>query len=226
VDDVIIEHSEIKLNIVEKTDLSSVDGPAFIHGKVGRNTLPDTKVKSFTDIISSEGGADVDIAFLKFCYVDVRRDSDPQTIFSDYQLAITDLQERYPETIIVHVTVPIESAPVGVKGVLKEKIKTVLRRPGVVEDNSVRERYNELLRTSYAGEEPIFDIARYESISPEGDMSYRTSASGKVYLMDARYTDDGGHLNKLGRRVVAEQLLMTLAEVANDQGLAAVPSQE
>ncbi len=89
--------------------------------------------------------------------------------------------------------------------------------------HEVLERHFELLRARYLGTEPVFDIARFEAISPEGMMAYRKVGSEKVYLMDARYSNDGGHLNELGRRVVAEQLLITLAEAANDRGIPEAP---
>lgn len=208
------EHPQTKLNLVDTTDLASIESSAFLHSKVGVNARPETKVESFARIVESGGGAELDFAFLKFCYVDINRDSDPEAIFQLYQSAIADLSERFPDTTFVHVTVPVESAPVGAKGILKETIKAILRRPGVVEDNSVRQRYNELLRSSYSDHEPIFDIARYETIGPEGRASYRNLGSEKVFLMDSQYTNDGGHLNSTGRRMVAEQLLATMVEAA------------
>jgi len=36
------------------------------------------------------------------------------------------------------------------------------------------------------------------------------------FTLIPEYTDDGGHLNTLGRKIVAEQLLIFLADPAND----------
>ena len=218
------DHPEIELNIVQSSDLASVEDATFIHNTVGRNTRPISKLNNFERIMNSGGSTDVDIAFLKFCYVDIRRDSDAQEVFDRYHSTFSELGERFQDTTFVHFTVPIGSGPVGLKDVVKGCIKTVLRIPGVLEDNSVRQRYNALLCSKYSGNEPVFDIARYEAISPEGLMSYRMSGSERVYLMEAQYSNDGGHLNKLGRRVVAEQLLITLAEAANGRGLSETSS--
>jgi len=38
----------------------------------------------------------------------------------------------------------------------------------------------------------------------------------KVFIMLPQYTTDGGHLNEEGRKIVAEQLLIVLAELANE----------
>jgi lysophospholipase L1-like esterase len=67
-------------------------------------------------------------------------------------------------------------------------------------------------------------IAEQPEIEPERLMSYRMSGSERIYLMDAQYSDDGGHLNELGRKIVAEQLLITLAEAANGRGLSETSS--
>ena len=142
--------------------------------------------------------------------------SDPGEVFEYYSSTISALEERFPDTVFVHSTIPIESRTSSVPRALKEAIKSVIGRPGVVEDNSVRQRYNELLRSHYSDNEPVFDIARSEATRPDGSMAYRTAGSDKVFLMDGRYSDDGGHLNQLGRKHVAEQLLITLAHAANE----------
>jgi hypothetical protein len=37
------------------------------------------------------------------------------------------------------------------------------RTPGQFGDNIVRERFNDLIRKTYDGREPVFDLARHES---------------------------------------------------------------
>jgi len=70
-----------------------------------------------------------------------------------------------------------------------------------------------MLRKEYEGKEPLFDIAKFESTLPDGS---RTSFSenGKIYYcLASNYTTDGGHLNDLGKKVVAEQLLLFLSKL-------------
>lgn len=214
--EVMEDHPEVQLNIIESPDWTSVDGPAFVHCAVGSNTRPDLKLDNFDEIVSVRDDVSVDIAFLKFCYVDFGRDTKVPELFHRYLSTLSNLGDRFPDTIFVHLTVPLQSGPRGIVGAAKEYLKAILRRPGLAEKNRVRQEYNELLRSTYSGKEPIFDIAQYEAIGPEGLVSYRVSESEKVEMMDARFTNDGGHLNKRGRRHVAEQLLVTLAHVAGD----------
>jgi hypothetical protein len=159
-------------------------------------------------------GNNVDIAFFKFCYVDIMRDSDPQKIFNGYSAAIEELKQRYPNTKFLHVTVPIRSTPKGAKKFLKQTVKLLIGKPGFFEDNVVRHSYNDLLNNTYSKTGPFFDLARIESVNPVGLGCYAIKGAGKVPVMAPEYTEDGGHLNRLGRKKVAEQLLIILAEIA------------
>ncbi len=213
--DVIGESDHIRLNIVETREPSKFDQPIFAHARVGKNMDPVSKIKSFKNVMDAGVGNKVDIAFLKFCYIDVMRDSDPQRILDDYSSTIEDLKTRYPKAKFLHVTVPICSGPKSIERVLKESVKRLIGRPGVLDDNKMRQRYNTLLKDAYSQKEPIFDLALIESVNPIGCRYYATKGTAKVCVMVPEYTDDGGHLNKLGRRKVAEQLLITLAQMAN-----------
>jgi hypothetical protein len=213
--EILDENPEIKLNIVESIEFNGMASGNFFHGKVGQNTRPLSKIESFSEIITTNEGKNIDIALIKFCYVDLMAQSDPVELFDAYTTAMETLRQRIPEIVFIHVTIPIESVPRGAKNMIKEGVKKALRRPGVNERNLVRHRYNEMLRSTYEGKEPIFDIARLESTNPEGCTVFRAVGSEKAPFMDARFTADGGHLNKLARKRIAEQLLIVLANVAN-----------
>ncbi len=212
--EILDENPEIKLNIVESTEFNEMASGNFFHGKIGQNIRPLSKIESFSEIITTNEGKNIDIAFIKFCYVDLMAQSDPVELFEAYTRAMETLRQRMPEIVFIHVTIPIESLPRGAKNMIKEGVKKVLRRPGVYERNLVRHRYNEMLRSAYEGKEPIFDIARLESTNPQGCTVFRAVGSEKVPFMDARFTADGGHLNKLARKRIAEQLLIVLANAA------------
>jgi hypothetical protein len=143
------------------------------------------------------------------------RDSNPQGIFDSYWKAIEDLKVRYPDTEFLHVTVPIRSAPKGVKRYLKQSIKLLIGKQGVLDDNMKRQHYNTLLNDAYSKTEPLFDIALAESVSPGGYRCYAVKGEEKVDFMVSQYTYDGGHLNEKGRKRVAEQLLIIIAQTAN-----------
>ena len=215
ISDVMNERDCIKLNVLESHKPAVFDQPVLAHSQVGRNTDPVSKIESFVDIMDAGAGCKVDMAFFKFCYVDIMRESDPQKIFDAYSAAIEDLKERYPKIRFIHVTVPLRSAPIGAGKKLKQSVKLLIGRPGVLDDNMMRQRYNKLLRDAYSETEPFFDLAMIESINPDGFRCYAAKGAEKIDFLASEYTEDGGHLSDKGRKRVAEQLLIILAEAAN-----------
>lgn len=212
--DIINERDYIKLNVIEAREPSAFEQPVLAHSQVGMNTKPFSKIKRFVEIMDAGVGNKVDIALFKFCYVDIMRDSDPQEIFDGYSAAMEELTKRYPNTKFLHVTVPIRSVPKGAKRYLKQTVKLLIGRPGFFEDNMKRRRYNDLLNDAYSKTGFFFDLALIESVNTSGFGCYALKGAEKVSVMAPEYTEDGGHLNRLGRKKVAEQLLIILAEIA------------
>lgn len=206
---------DIKLNIVESCEPSEFDMPVFAHSQVGRNMDPASKIKGFVDIMDAGVGKKADIAFFKFCYIDIMRDSDPQKIFNLYREALEDLKARYPDTQFLHVTIPLRSTPKGIERNLKQSVKLLIGKPGVLDDNIKRERYNELLRNAYSKTELLFDLALIETVNPDGFRCYATKGEKKIHVMVPEYTEDGGHLNNLGKKKIAEQMLISLAQMTD-----------
>lgn len=64
-------------------------------------------------------------------------------------------------------------------------------------------------------EDLVFDIALIESTGPDGGRERFFKNGTAYYSMSPRYTDDGGHLNRLGQRVAASELTLFLANVLN-----------
>lgn len=217
IEDVIKDNEQINLKVVETDDPADLGGPVFAHAKLGHNTQPLLKIESFNKMMDSIAQAKPDIAFLKFCYVDINKDSNPDDIFESYAHAIRNLKEKNPQTQFVHVTVPLCSNPLSFKRKVKAIIKTAIRKPGVADDNLKRQQFNELLRKTFTVKEPVFDLAAVESTSSDGFSCYTKKTGQKIPTMLAEYTTDGGHLNEKGRKVVAEQLLIKLAKMADEQ---------
>lgn len=209
------ERARVKLNVVETCGPEAFERPVLAHARVGRNCDPASKIEGFRNVMEAGVGDKADIAFFKFCYVDVTRDSDPKRIFDIYGAAMEKLKRQYPRTRFIHVTVPLCSMPKGIKRSLKQSVKSLIGKPGIADDNVMRERYNNVLRDAYSGKEPVFDLALIESINPDGLKCYAVGRAEKVPVMAPEYTDDGGHLNSAGRKKVAEQLLIILAQTAN-----------
>ena len=125
--------------------------------------------------------AGLDIAFMKFCFVDFNPKTDVKELFAHYQATIDDLRTRNPGTTFIHVTVPLT----GEQGGLKEFVKRLLgRAPYGIMENIRREEYNALLRQAYRGREPIFDLARVEFNRP-GRKGVDREMAGQ------RYADNG-----------------------------------
>lgn len=204
------EHPAIRLNLVKTTDAAAFDSPIFGHSAVGNNTEPLTKIDAFTQVLKNGVGAKVEIAFLKFCFIDFdRKTPDVEGIFSQYVQAMRHLHEQFPHLTIVHFTVPLTAEQSGPKAWLKKTLGK-----GANEDNLARHRFNALLKAEYEGKAPIFDIATIESTLPDGTRASLTAKDGTVYdTLVPEYTDDGGHLNETGRKVVAEALLLFLANM-------------
>lgn len=212
--DILSERDYIKLNIIESREPSAFDKSVFAHSQAGMNTKPFSKIERFVEIMDSGVGSKVDMAFFKFCYVDIMRDSEPQKIFNDYSAALEGLKQRYPNTKFLHVTVPIRSTPKGARKYLKQAVKLFVGKPGFFEDNIKRHSYNKLLSDAYSKTGFFFDLARVEAVNSSGFGCYALKGQQKVSVMAPEYTEDGGHLNGPGRKKAAEQLLIILAEIA------------
>ena len=213
--DITRERDYIKLNIVETEDPTQFDKPIFAHSTVGRNTDPDSKIRAFEKIVDAGVGSKADIAFFKLCYIDIMRNSNPQEIFTNYQNSIEGLKSRHPDTEFLHITVPIRSVPKGIKRYIKQSIKLLIGKQGVLDDNIKRQYYNTLLNDAYSETEPLFDLALTESVNSKGYRCYVAKEDERIYFMNSQYTYDGGHLNEQGRKVIAEQLLIMLAKTYN-----------
>jgi hypothetical protein len=128
---------------------------------------------------------------------------------------MSQLQQRWPQVALVHVTTPLTVSP----SALKLRVKGLIGRSDSGADNNVqRERFNDLLRKAYGN--AVFDLAHWESVSETGE-SERFSYGGAQHAALIRgYSDDGAHLNPRGRRWVASRLLAFLAQTKAPTSLA------
>ena len=209
--DVMEENPQIKLNIVETNNASDFGGPIFSHSRVGHNLAPKSKIDTFSDVIKGGLGERLDIAFFKFCYVDIEKGADITGLFEDYKTKMSQLQKDYPGIKFIHVSVPLRVT----KTTWKTWIKDLIGKGDLYEfaGNIERNQYNNLLRKEYNGKEQLFDLANVESTYPDGPRSSFNSKGMTYYSLVHEYTKDGGHLNEKGRRAIAEQLLIFVANL-------------
>jgi hypothetical protein len=101
---------------------------------------------------------------------------------------------------------------------LRRIVGGLRRRPNrAAHDNLARAEYNRLLMQTYAGNEPVFDLAGIESTNTSG-RSLRYSLHGRDFrTLVPAYSSDGRHLSEIGRRTVASGLLGFLATHALDK---------
>jgi acetyltransferase-like isoleucine patch superfamily enzyme len=188
----------------------SVAGPALVEANIGRNTDPQSKADAFVAALRNGLGAEGGIALYKYCYLDVRPGTDIDALFRSYKRAVETVRAAHPEIILVHVTMPLTAD----EGRLRRLAKAALGKPSSSDLNIKRNAYNRLLRDTFSTKDPVFDLARIQSTRPDGTRSYFRNGDDKVFTLATQYTDDGGHLNRLGRSFAARELLRVLAETA------------
>lgn len=214
INDILHDHDNIRLNIVETSNAADFKTPIFAHSRVGQNTQPISKVDAFVRFIEDGIGDKADITFFKFCYIDFNAETDINRIFNYYKAKMSYLKELYPQTTFVHVTVPLMARQTG----LKAAVKKILGRPlWGYDDNIKRNQFNDLLRKEFGKEKLLFDIALIESTFPAGSRNIHQKDGQPFHALVPEYTYDGGHLNERGRRIVAEQLLIFLSNLYEEK---------
>jgi len=206
------------LPVTELEDAKAIASakPGLFHAMVGSNGDPGSKIKEFEEMIRGGVGNKADIAFFKFCYIDITEDTDVPGLFQQYKQTMTGLAKAYPDTKFVHVTIPLRAAPGGTKAALKSLLG---KGPGtLVAANKQREEFNEMLRKEYAGKQPVFDLATVESTKADGSRSTIKIDGKSVPSLVPDYSYDGKHLNETGRKIVANQFLSFLAKECGGTG--------
>lgn len=194
-----------RINIIQTADSSQFTSGIFAHSPVGKNDNPESKIEDFVEKMDNGIGQKADIAFFKFCYVDINASTDVEKLFNSYKNALKILQGKYPRTTFVHSTIPLMRKT----GALKLFIKTLLGKDDTLH-NIARNEYNDLIRNEYGDKEPLFDIASIESTYPDGKTETFRKNGKTYYALVPLYTEDGGHLNSRGSQQVARQLLILL----------------
>jgi hypothetical protein len=190
--------------VVNPPEAEGHKGSGFIHVYAGKNGNPERKCSDFEAQmyrLFPESGPD--IAILKFCYADFRDTTEAGKVLDTYISTVSRLQARYPSTRFVYVTVPVTARSVW----WKRLARSILGKTDPWDMSAVkRYRFNEVL-AERVGQGHLFDLARIESTLPDGSqLTFEYKGEKGVSINDA-YTDDGGHLNELGRAVVAKALV-------------------
>lgn len=195
--------------VVEVKDPTQPVAPGTIaHAMVGENMKPESKIADFERLMDAGLAGGADVAFFKFCYIDFNGTTDARALFEKYRATMDGLKARHPGTTFVHVTAPLTTVQRGAKAWLKE----LLGKPvWGISENVQRETFNQLLRKTYGGKEPLFDLAALESTAADGTAeTYELNGQTWPALVPA-YSDDGSHLNAAGQARVAKAFLAFLS---------------
>jgi len=196
---------------VEEVNAASRVSPGVMgHALIAENEHPYKKLKSFEQLMERQR-AGLDIAFMKFCYVDFTPETNVKELFASYQATMDNLRKKNPGTTFVHVTAPLTVVGGGPKAQLKYFFG-LAPLYGTME-NMRREEFNNLLRQAYKGREPVFDLARVESTSLNGKAESVKWKGSVVPVLIPEYSDDGGHLNATGKLKAARELISVLAGI-------------
>ncbi len=206
----LIGKNGVKINILDFNKDDLPEGNFFIHSKIGKNREPYSKCDDFAKNLQSGLGEKIDIAFMKFCFVDIMADDDPEQIFDYYRKTLDSLKSEFPDVTFIHVTVPLTVLDPAWKVIIKKILKKKL---GSYIANVKRHEYNEMLKKYYKND-LIFDLAKAEATYQNGELN-TFSYGGKTYMsLIAEYSNDGAHLNELGQITVANELLKTINSIA------------
>lgn len=196
--------------IDEGSDQPGRDGGFIGNALIGENYNPSLKIQDFSATMRSGIGQRVNVAMMKFCYVDVTSDTDVEALFAMYRETIAALERDFPEVTFIHLTVPLTTEP-GQLSKLKARL-TGSSRYGPAE-NASRERLNAMIRREYAGGH-LFDLAAAESTAPDGSRTTGNYQGQKYYALYDGYAADYGHLNGEGARAVATAWLKAIARAS------------
>ena len=77
--------------------------------------------------------------------------------------------------------------------------------------NVRRNEFNRRLKERYPAD-PIYDLAAVMSTYPDGRQESFTMDGNTYYSLVPAYTDDGGHLNAVGRTHAAAEFVRSIAD--------------
>jgi hypothetical protein len=195
------------LRIEEIRSEWDISGPALYHSWIGKNLVPMSKLHDFESMLRGGVGRSVDVAFFKFCYVDIDGGTDVAALFRAYRDTMAGLSASFPKIVFIHFTAPLTVDDSGPKAAIKRFLG---REVNGYAANERREAFNRMIRAEYGGKAPLFDLALVEASDSDGFAQIRSIAGHQYYAMRKEYSDDGGHLNAVGRRRAAEWLLVEL----------------
>ena len=129
-------------------------GGFIAHQFIGENGKPLLKLEDFDRTMRGGMGRQVDVALMKFCYVDITTSTDVDALFARFRDTMGALERDFPNVTFIHVTAPL----------------TIVS--GGQAENVARERLNALIRGEYA--------SRHSSTSPRSSQRSPTARGSPI----------------------------------------------
>ena len=184
-------------------------GTALIETAIGTNGDPLGKIAEFDQILRDGLGDDIDVAVLKLCYIDFSVATDVEELFTAYTTTIAALEADFPDVTFIYTTAPLVSE----RDVI-ERLKNLLGRAMHRDpsENTVRHRYNELIRDEYGSSGRLLDIAAIQASDASGMLQTREADGQPYQAMDPQWASDPGHLNPDGAARLANAFVALIAD--------------
>jgi hypothetical protein len=211
INDIMLINKNINLKIKETIDLKDFSMPVFAHSRIGQNKNWLSKINDFQSKIRNNLGDNLDIAFFKFCYVDITEETDVKKVFETYNQIMVNLEKEFPKTLFIYTTIPLRTTTTSWKTLIKKLIGSDYIWEYA--DNIKRNEFNEMIRHKYGETERLFDIAVAESTYSDGTQESFEKDGKRYASLIPIFTEDGGHLNEQGRKIIAAYLLKILSNV-------------
>jgi hypothetical protein len=202
-----LEAGGSRLRLASLAEAARIDGPVLAHGSGGRNEDPRSKIEFFASTVRAGVPLRPDLALMKLCYVDFHPRTDVEELLSAYRGGLESLKRDHPEIPFAHVTVPLCTRPTDPKSTLRRLMGREVWGDAA---NVKRAQFNQRLAESFPSD-PIFDLARAEAAGPGGGAATFEQGGLSYPCLHPRYTQDGGHLNPLGRRAAGAAAIRFLA---------------
>ncbi|MET0532697.1 MAG: hypothetical protein ABW171_00595 [Steroidobacter sp.] len=186
------------------TDVLRKGGHIIVHERMGINREPLTKITAFRDLLTAKHRPEIDLALLKFCYVDIATQAEAEQLWRHYETAIEQLSTVLPSIRLVHCTVPLRSLPEGPYAWLRRALGH--RHPTIV-GNRARDWFNRQLREHFGAGRELFDLAALQSQRADGKVCELNDNGARVPSLAREWTYDGGHFNERGRTMAAAAFL-------------------
>lgn len=178
--------------------VSAFQGPGMFDKFVGENYQPYQKISDFDAQVRTtlQVGNHVDVAFTKFCYVDLSESTDVAALAQAYITEMEALETAFTNTTFLWTTAPLTASADAA--------------------NVKRNQYAQLIR-NYASThgKPLYDLAALEAVSASGARCQFTSGGATYDRLCTDWEASAGdpHLNAAAGQRFAKVLALGLIDV-------------